>query len=113
MMEVNELTRKVNTLKVYCCGGTGSNVYSLLSRVAKAGEGFANVELVRIDTSKANLGRDLDLSNTYLFKDLDGSGSIRATNATTIAESARDILVKHKPADYNVVLSSGGGGRRI
>lgn len=100
-------------ITVYACGGTGINIASYFESMrGKPTQGFADINVVYIDTSAANLrGKSLD-SNIYLINDgqKDGSGSIRNENLDDIRTSAPDILRMHKPTDLNIVLSSGSGG---
>lgn len=99
-------------MKIYCAGGAGCNIgASLLQATRKRDDhGFAEIETVFIDTSRSNLSPNIPASQTYLFDDLDGSGKVRASNYQVLNDHCREILLTHKPAAVNIILSSGGGG---
>lgn len=100
-------------VRVYACGGAGINVSKLFKRFAEQSptkSGFAQLQVVYIDTSRANARKDVDEADFYYVEGLDGSGKIRSQNYREIAESAKDILLKFPPADLNIVISSLSGG---
>lgn len=102
---------KVNRIRVYACGGAGVNIGKLLEEYrGKTETGFAEIQISYVDTSKSNMDESVKEEDRYLFKGLDGSGQHRATNYETVAAHALDILQKFEPLDFNIVLSSGGGG---
>lgn len=100
-----------SNITLYACGGAGLNIASVFEAKASSEPdvGFAAVNPIYIDTSRANLkahGND----RTYILQDVDGSGKLRSENHQQIADCVLDILHKHKPGDLAVVLSSAGGG---
>lgn len=99
-------------MKIYAAGGAGCNIGAALLQATRKRDdhGFAEIEIVFIDTSRSNLNATIPASQTFLFENLDGSGKLRASNYNVINEHCREILLAHKPADVNIVLSSGGGG---
>lgn len=98
-------------VKLYACGGGGTNIGYLFEKHRGSPDpGFAEIEVVYIDTSRSNLKDDIDPKHTYLLDGTDGSGKIRAENAGAISERIRDILQKHQPGDLAIVLSTAGGG---
>jgi hypothetical protein len=101
-------------VRVYCAGGLGANLASILLRDTKqpAADGFANLDVCLIDTSKSNLiDSAVPEANRYLVEDRDGSGGVRSENAEAIIERKLEVLQKFKPSDdLNIVISSGGGG---
>jgi hypothetical protein len=98
-------------VKLYACGGGGTNIGYLFEKYRETDAvGFAQIEVVYIDTSRSNLHEDISAKHVYLLDGTDGSGSIRAENAQPIAERIRDVLQKHPPADLNIVLSTAAGG---
>lgn len=98
-------------MKIFAAGGAGCNVAArFLKFQNKDNQGFSNIECVFIDTSKSNLNPNIPASQVYLVDNLDGSGKLRASNYQVLNECSRDILLQHKPADVNIILSSGGGG---
>lgn len=108
-MSENNLKGKV---RVFAAGGAGTNIaYQLESVRNKIETGFAELEIVYIDTSRSNLiDKKIDEEHTYLLEGLDGSGGVRKTNYQAIAENIKKILLKYPAQDLNIVLSSGGGG---
>jgi hypothetical protein len=111
---MNEVTNPIGTVTVYCCGGGGINIGSMLENCrAKADPGFATISNVYIDTSVSNLlkrGQDIKEEHRYILDDLDGSGKIRRANVNQIVPHVKSILQQHKPGDFNIVVSTGGGG---
>jgi hypothetical protein len=96
---------------VFAAGGCGINIASnLLKYETEKIEGLADLDIVFLDTSHANLDRKQKHDKTYVVDGLDGSGKIRAENHKQIGECILDILQTFKPGDLNIVLSSGSGG---
>lgn len=98
-------------LTVYACGGTGINIGAFFENMrGNPDPGYAEIDVVYVDTSKANLrGKSLE-KNVYLIEDRDGSGSIRRENVDPIRAVVPDVLRMHKPSALNIVLSSASGG---
>lgn len=101
-----------NTVRIYGCGGMGTNCIHALESSRKASvTGFANYELCYIDTSKSNMfKKNLKEDDVFVFNDVDGSGKIRRENHKVIAENTKAILQKFKPTTFNIVVSSASGG---
>jgi hypothetical protein len=98
-------------MKIYAVGGMGINVGKQFVKYdGKEAEGFATIETVFIDTSKSNVGQDIPEKNLYLVEGLDGSGKVRASNYQALVDCSKDILLKHRPGNVNVLLHSAGGG---
>lgn len=104
---MNEITK--GTLMVYGAGGAGLNIVSGV-KWNNAAENTAEVKTTYIDTSKSNIKPSMDASDVYVLPNLDGSGKIRSENHEEIANVIKEILVKHKPQDFNVVVFSLSGG---
>lgn len=102
----------MSTLMLYSCGGAGINLTLPLLRFnGKKEEGFAEMQITFIDTSRSNLRNpDIPENCVYLVEGLDGSGKKRDANHRVIAERTKEILHKHKPCDINVVVHSASGG---
>lgn len=106
MMEANNASK----LTMYLCGGLGLNVAKELSKFLSQEKGFADSNIVCIDTSRSNLDfKDDDCVDLYLLHGLDGGGKIRKDNINAITSTALDILQKHKPSCYNIIINSAGG----
>lgn len=104
----------MNTMNIYAAGGAGINIVSQLMRHAdRPSDGFAAFKPVFIDTSASNFkraGLDVEDERVYLIEDRDGSGKKRDSNASAIAERAKEILHRYKPGDINVIVHSASGG---
>lgn len=101
------------TMNVYCCGGTGINIGSLVEAGLKdENPGFAKLVPIYIDTSKSNLTVSHPDSRTYLIPDLprEGAGKVRRENFEQIVACVPHVLNKFKPAEINIVISSTSGG---
>lgn len=107
------MTKKI---VVYCCGGTGVNIGKEISKLNQvrlhAGDQtpYAELQVINIDTSESDLRRHVNRENTYLYADMDGSGSDRSMNHESIRDGIPLILDKFRPSDINIVLNSCGGG---
>ena len=104
------MERTAKKLHIYCLGGAGSNLGQQLEEFSKSEPGFADSQITYVDTSLSNSNPSMTEANTYLLKDLDGSGKVRAENAEAISKSALDIINRFKPGDYNLLVSSSSGG---
>jgi hypothetical protein len=103
------------TINIYGCGGAGINIAYQFeqSRSSQNKLGFAQVNPIYIDTSRTNINQlkgTYPDEATYIFSGVDGSGKVRKENAQQITKSVLDILIKHPPADLNIVVSSSSGG---
>ena len=99
-------------MNLFALGGAGINIAEHFVKYANKQEpGFAEINPVFVDTSRSNLTANIPESMIYLVDGLDGSGKKRDTNYTVLSESSKDILHKFKPADINIVLHSGSGGK--
>jgi hypothetical protein len=99
-------------VRVFACGGCGSNIGARLEPHRGILEtAFAELDIVYIDTSDSN-SKHIGVSPEFLyqFEGIDGSGGDRSENHEVIAKHIRPILHKFEPADFNIVIHSGGGG---
>ena len=102
---------KKGEVTVYCCGGAGMNIGTLLEAHAGQNEvGFANLRVVYVDTSKSNTRSHINENNSYILEGLDGSGKVRKENHQEISKHILAILQKFQSTDLNIVVSSTGGG---
>ena len=109
--EIGISSRGKGVVRVFACGGAGTNIGMQLEKHRGSKEtGFAELDIVYLDTSKSNLRSSIKPEHCYIIDGLDGSGKIRAENHPEISERIKAILQKFKPGDLNVVISSGGGG---
>lgn len=96
-------------IKLYSAGGAGINQGKVFLGQSPA-VGYAQIDVALIDTSHSNIGESVPAENIYILPNVDGSGKKRAENHEEIANTVKDVLVKHKPADFNIVVYSGAGG---
>jgi hypothetical protein len=98
-------------MKIYGLGGAGTNIVQrFLKKDNDLQAGSCEIDVVFVDTSRSNLGPMIPNDKVYLLDGLDGSGKVRASNYGAIVDCSKEILMKHKPADINVVVTSGSGG---
>lgn len=113
-MDIQERPR--GKVRLFCCGGGGINIGHKVASYASDNNNndrFANLEVVYIDTSRANLRSDIKPDSFYLVNRpgaIEGSGQKRAENYDSISARVGNILKKFEPVDLNIVLSTGGGG---
>lgn len=96
-------------MRVYCCGGAGVNQGKVLLTQPDA-EGFASLDVAMVDTSRSNMLSGVPDEVVYILPNVDGSGKKRSENHQEIANTVKDVLVKQKPTDFNVVIFSTAGG---
>ena len=101
-------------MHIYGCGGAGINITRHTeSRWDKEDinvERIAEYDKTYIDTSRSNIKDGMKADDIYVIPNLDGSGKKRDENHVEINNLIKDILVKHKPQDFNVVIFSLSGG---
>lgn len=99
-------------MSIYACGGAGVNIgLKLLEKQNLFNEKtFADREVYFIDTSKSNLSKVKTTDHVYLYQDVDGAGKVRKNVSGAVMESIRDVLLKFKPGDVSIVISSISGG---
>lgn len=109
---MNTAQKEVGNIRLYACGGAGTNIGIRLARLQNGQRevGFGSMDVAIIDTSKSNLRDGIPVKDVYLIDGLDGSGKIRADNYQEISSRVRDILQQYKPGDLNIVISSAAGG---
>lgn len=99
-----------NAMRVYGCGGAGINITSYFDRDDQSSGPFAIIKPAFIDTSHSNLRGSVSEDKTYILPDMDGSGKIRKENHAQISNVIKQVLLQHKPEDFNVVVFSASGG---
>lgn len=98
------------TIRLYGCGGTGINCISIFDGLETNEPNCGEILTSYIDTSRSNMKSHFSEGDCYLLKGVDGSGKIRRENHREISESIKQILLEHKPGDFNIVVSSASGG---
>lgn len=96
-------------INVLGAGGLGINLAATISRMGEQ-PGFATLRPYYIDTSRSNMGGNVDMNFAYHIEGMDGSGKKRDTNHAAIAELIPQILHKFKPTSMNIVIHSLSGG---
>lgn len=107
------LERTQHKVAIYGCGGMGVNMAKVLNQhyaQQAPSKGRAFLETYYVDTSTSNLEGIEDQDHVYLIPNKDGSGQKRSMNASSINERIKEIVRGFKPADLNIVISSGSGG---
>lgn len=98
-------------VRIYACGGCGLNNGQHFEQFRGANDvGFAQLDIVYVDTSKSNLRASINPEHCYMLEGLDGSGKIRKENHAEISAQIKAIMQKFKPVDLNIVISSAAGG---
>jgi len=100
----------MSVMNVYACGGAGINVASQFAKKSKPDNGFADIKVFFIDTSRSNIGPNIPSDAIYITDGLDGSGKKRDSNYNTLLGDSKDILHQYRPSDINIVIHSGSGG---
>lgn len=92
-------------------GGAGLNIAQHFERFRNSQEEFtAQLEVVYVDTSRANMKGDIDPNRFYQTEGTDGSGGVRRENIEPIRQAIPTIVNKFKAADINVIIFSADGG---
>jgi cell division GTPase FtsZ len=108
---MNELNRDQKTVRIYACGGCGTNIASTLESYRGSSDPAAAVlSISYFDTSDSNLKHHIPKEAVYSIPGKDGSGGLRSENAGEIVTRVKEALQKHQPADFNIVIHSGSGG---
>lgn len=100
---------EVGKVKLYGCGGLGVN-FATNYITGNQGDGFADIAPAFIDTSRSNLIPGIPEENVYILENTDGSGKVRRENHAQISSSIKNILQRHQPGDFNIVVFSASGG---
>lgn len=99
---------------LYLCGGTGCNIGAgFIGMRDDTAAGFASIKPYFIDTSRSNLSDKISEEDILIIKGTtqrDGSGMKRDENYIPIREAIKDVLLKHRPLDINIVVFSLAGG---
>lgn len=92
-------------VRVYSCGGAGINI----GKVVKGLD--PRFDVAFLDSSESNLDSVKDTESTYLIRDMDGAGKLRAKTYEAFKGEVDAALTAHKPSTgLNVVISSLSGG---
>lgn len=89
-------------VRYYGLGGAGTNLVSMINH--------PDVETCYVDTSRSNLGDNINPNSVYLVEGLDGSGKHRRENYAVLAKHVDSVLEEFPPATFNVLVFSAGGG---
>lgn len=112
--------QKTNTVRVYACGGSATNILGDMYQEFKKGDsqpGFAKVGVAFVDTSHSNMPRGAEEDFFFVEpivepgqRKREGSGKDRGRNIQAAVQAAPRILQKHKPGDLNIIIHSTSGG---
>lgn len=107
----NVIEAKARTVRFYAAGGTGIDLlrsYREAARIDRVGV-YADEQETYIDTSNSNL-HGVSMDNVYRLKNIEGGGKDREKVKAAFIPVVPDLLLKHPPADLNVILASLSGG---
>lgn len=109
MSELNN-TNTLGKLRIYNCGGAGIGIgkYFELER-GKQNEGYAEIDPVYMDTSKASTF-GVPSEHFYQLPDANGSGGKRSFNGADIVKYTGEMLQRFPLAEHNIVIHSATGG---
>lgn len=97
----------MSQLRAYCVGGAGINVGSAWYQSLKINP-VSPVDFIGLDTSMNNVPDD----NAFAVErpgETRGGGKLRTLNRDIIPGFVEEMLIRHKPGDFNIVIFSGGG----
>lgn len=100
-------------VNIYACGGGAINIALQLEPYRNKGVlGFADFNIIYVDTSVSNITAELPFKNFFHVTNgnTDGSGKLGFSNYSIIEEQCGEILFKHKPSEFNIVLNTAAGG---
>lgn len=100
-----------SSIMVYGFGGCGTNVVLSHTNVPNDPERFwyGEVDTCVIDSSKSNLHASKDVASTHLAGE-DGMGKSREEAYKAFNGKEDTVLKDHPPADFNIIVTSAGGG---
>ena len=97
----------MSELQYYLCGGAGINIgVALKAKTHTLANKRAN--LVGIDSSDRNDSEGL--FPIIRMEGTRGSGKVKATNAEQMKPFLDEVLTRHKPSSFNVVVCNSAGG---
>lgn len=108
MTTQNNIVRKPIKVKIYACGGFALNTLSVFQSCVLS-ENLNHVDICYIDTSASNMPKSVLQSSTYLFKNMDGGGKDRKTTYPKIVLMIPDLIEKHPPEEFNIIVHSASG----
>lgn len=106
---LNQESIMTGNVRVYGAGGAGVNVAANFTKRAEQ-PGYATLHPAFIDTSRSNLKAGIDDKDVYILENVDGAGKIRREHANEIQNVIKNVLLKMKPMDFNIVVFSASGG---
>lgn len=96
-----------NSVNAYGCGGFGVKMVNLLRKAPLNGADF---NPYYVDTSRADLEANQDMSKVYLIPGTDGSGKNPKVNYDAIQKYTPHVLEKFNPSQINLIAASLSGG---
>ena len=103
------LARKHIGARIYAIGGFGiKTVSSFLANTDP--RSVQHVDFSFLDTSGSDLSAGLKPEEVYLFRNMDGGGKDPRNTYKQVLPYLDDLLEKHAPADFNIVVHSSSGG---
>lgn len=97
-----------NHLQVYAVGGAGTNLAQKVINIP-TDAGFPSTKTTIIDISDSNI-QENNPHGVYLVPGLSGAGKDRAAAYRAASPYVEDILNKHVPGAFNILVGSAAGG---
>lgn len=109
-MDSQQNKTPVGTLRIWGCGGAGTNLASQFYSAPKQ-EHYAEVDVCFVDTSYSNLsGLNISEVDVFVIPEKDGAGKIRRNIHQAVVNHLGEIVNRFVQKDFNVVLFSASGG---
>lgn len=99
----------IGNVRLYSAGGAGVNIGAQFVNRPEQ-DGYATIHPAFIDTSRSNLKDNISDKDVYILENVDGAGKIRKEHAGEIQNVIKNVLLKFKPMDFNIVVFSASGG---
>lgn len=99
-------------ITLYLCGGTALNIGALLKKESHTAA-LKNARFVGLDSSGNNLPGDLFPVERMLGangEQASGSGKVKRTNYEPAKDFVHQVLVKHKPTRFAIIVQNTAGG---
>lgn len=100
-------------ITLYLCGGTALNIGALLKENSHT-DALKNAKFVGLDSSGNNLPGDLfpveRMRSADGSDEARGSGKVKRTNYDQAKDFVHQVMVKHKPTPFNVIVQNTAGG---
>lgn len=97
----------MSELHYYLCGGAGINIGLALKANANT---IANKNAVMVGIDSSDRNDSQGLFPIVRMENTRGSGKVKATNAEPMRPFLDEVLTRHKPGSFNVIVCNSAGG---